>query len=137
MSTVVAIGMPERVGRHHQPAANPARLDEQRGQHRPPLVLGQRDVVLVQEVIVEPSRVETEAVGLQPRLAHLAVRAAHLGDLDPEAKWSRRTHARLTPRIVARDRVGARWAILSRRKESWSRSGPRAPAERVPSGEGR
>jgi hypothetical protein len=77
------------IGRDHQPAADPPGLGEERGEHGPALVLGQRDVVLVQEVVVAPGGVEAEAVGLEPGLPHLGIRAAHLGHLDSKAQRSR------------------------------------------------
>ena len=92
--------MAEGVGRHHQPAANPPGLREERGEDGPALVLGQRDVVLIQEVVVAPGGVEAEAVGLEPGLPHLGIRAAHLGHLDSKAQRSR-GHGRLLHSTVA------------------------------------
>jgi hypothetical protein len=77
-------GVAEGVRRHHEPAPDAPGLDEERGEQRPALVLRARRVVLVHQVVVDPGGVEAEAVGLEPRLAHLGVRALHLRHLDSE-----------------------------------------------------
>ena len=73
----------------HEAATDPARLDEQRRQDGPPLLFGQRHVVLIQEVVVQPPGVEAQPIRFHPRVADLRVRPAHLGGFDAEAEGSR------------------------------------------------
>src|SRR5262245_43675350 len=99
--------MTERVRAHHETAADAPRLREQRGEDRPALVLGERDVVLVEEMIVQPAGVEAEVIGLEPRVPHLVVAPAHLRELDAEAE--RPPHPPgIGPREPTRSRSAAR-----------------------------
>jgi hypothetical protein len=92
--------MAKGIRRDHEPATNAPGLGQEGGQHGPALVLGQRDVVLVQEVIVGPGGVEAEAVCLEPGLLHLGIRAAHLGHLDSKPQRFR-GHGHLLHSTVA------------------------------------